>query len=292
MNRIEIPEAGFSADIPSSYSEMTRSQVYFVMQQLYALQCAKISQTDFRIRVLYNLAGIKRTARSIAWERLHPAEAHRRAEKVVLLAEELLGFLFTTDGDGLKPVFDTITNHLPVLNIGPVLLVGPDAGLMDLSFGELIAADADLALYTSTKDECHIDNMIARLYRRPGPMQPCGRKVEPFKMEETEHRARLIHFLPGWKKQLFLFWYAACIDNLQHGSFFVAGREVSFEPLFSEKETDGNSLGWLGVQFNLAEKHIFGDMAGTAETNIIDILTLLLNYKFTTDHVRKLNTDN
>lgn len=123
-------------------------------------------------------------------------------------------------------------------------------------------------------------------------MQPCGRKVEPFKMEETEHRARLIHFLPGWKKQLFLFWYAACIDNLQHGSFFVAGREVSFEPLFSEKETDGNSLGWLGVQFNLAEKHIFGDMAGTAETNIIDILTLLLNYKFTTDHVRKLNTDN
>ena len=292
MNRIEIPETGFSADIPSSYSEMTRSQVYFVMQQLYALQCAKISQTEFRIRVLYNLAGIKRTARSIAWERLHPAEAHRRAEKVVLLAEELLGFLFTTDGDGLKPVFDTITNHLPVLNIGPVLLVGPDAGLMDLSFGELIAADADLALYTSTKDECHIDNMLARLYRRPGPMQPCGRKVEPFKMEETEHRARLIHFLPGWKKQLFLFWYAACIDNLQHGSFFVAGREVSFEPLFSEKETDGNSLGWLGVQFNLAEKHIFGDMAGTAETNIIDILTLLLNYKFTTDHVRKLNTDN
>lgn len=292
MNRIEIPEAGFSADIPSSYSEMTRSQVYFVMQQLYALQCAKISQTEFRIRVLYNLAGIKRTARSIAWERLHPAEAHRRAEKVGLLAEELLGFLFTTDGDGLKPVFDTITNHLPVLNIGPVLLVGPDAGLMDLSFGELIAADADLALYTSTKDECHIDNMIARLYRRPGPMQPCGRKVEPFKMEETEHRARLIRFLPGWKKQLFLFWYAACIDNLQHGSFFVAGREVSFEPLFSEKETDGNSLGWLGVQFNLAEKHIFGDMAGTAETNIIDILTLLLNYKFTTDHVRKLNTDN
>ena len=292
MNRIEIPEAGFSADIPSSYSEMTRSQVYFVMQQLYALQCAKISQTEFRIRVLYNLAGIKRTARSIAWERLHPAEAHRRAEKVVLLAEELLGFLFTTDGDGLKPVFDTITNHLPVLNIGPVRLVGPDAGLMDLSFGELIAADADLALYTSTKDECHIDNMIARLYRRPGPMQPCGRKVEPFKMEETEHRARLIHFLPGWKKQLFLFWYAACIDNLQHGSFFVAGSEVSFEPLFSEKETDGNSLGWLGVQFNLAEKHIFGDMAGTAETNIIDILTLLLNYKFTTDHVRKLNTDN
>lgn len=103
MNRIEIPETNFSANIPSSYSEMTSPQVYYVMQQLYALQCAKISQAEFRVRVLYYLAGIKRTARSIAWERLHPVEAHRRAEKVVLLAEELLGFLFTTDGDGLKP---------------------------------------------------------------------------------------------------------------------------------------------------------------------------------------------
>lgn len=292
MNRIEIPEANFSADIPSSYSEMTSPQVYYVMQQLYALQCAKISQAEFRVRVLYYLAGIKRTARSIAWERLHPAEAHRRAEKVVLLAEELLGFLFTTDGDGLKPVFDSITNHLPVLDIGPVRLVGPDTGLLDLSFGELIATDADLALYTSTKDECHIDNMIARLYRQPGPMQPCGRKVEPFKMEETESRARLIRFLPGWKKQLFLFWYAACIDNIQHGTFYVSGREVSFEPLFSKNEDSGNSLGWLGVQFDLAEKPIFGGMAGTAEANIIDVLALLLNYKFTTDHVRKIKADN
>lgn len=287
MNRIEIPEDGVSADIPASYSEMTGPQVHFVMQQLSALQSGNISQTEFRVRVLYYLAGIKRTARSVAWERLHPTAAHRRAENVVLLAEELLGFLFTATGEKLIPVFDSITNHLPTLRIGPVLLVGPGDGLLDISFGELIAADADLALYTATKDEQHIDNMIARLYRRPGPMQPCGRKVKPYKMEETESRARRIRSIPGWKKQLFLFWYAACIDNLQHGSFSVSGREVSFEPLFCKNETDGNSLGWLGVHFNLAEKHIFGDMAGTAEANIIEVLTLLLNYKYTTDHVRK-----
>lgn len=292
MNRIEIPEAGFSADIPASYSEMSGPQVCYVMQQLHALQSAKMSHTEFRVRVLYHLAGIKRTARSIAWERLHPAAANRRAEKVVLLAEELLGFLFTTTGEKLTPVFDSITNHVPTLRIGPVLLVGPGDGLFDISFGELIAADADLALYTATGDERHIDNMIARLYRRSGPIQPCGRKVRPFKMEETESYARLVRTLPEWKKQLILFWYAACIDNLQHGSFFVSGREVSFEPLFSKKETDGSSLGWLGVHFDLAEKHIFGDLAGTAEANIIDVLTLLLNYKNTADHVKKLNSDN
>lgn len=292
MNRIEIPEVGVSADIPASYSEMTSPQVHFVMQQLAALQSGKISQTEFRVRVLYHLTGIKRTARSVAWERLHPAAARRRAENVVLLADELLGFLFTATGEKLIPVFDSITNHLPTLRISPALLVGPGDGLLDISFGELIAADADLALYTATKDERHIDNMIARLYRRPGPMQPCGRKVKPYKMEETESRARRIRSIPGWKKQLFLFWYAACIDNLQHGSFSVSGREVSFEPLFSKNETDGNSLGWLGVHYQLAEKHIFGDMTGTAEANIIEVLTLLLNYKYTTDHVRKIKADN
>ncbi|MEG2063525.1 MAG: hypothetical protein RRY23_00140 [Alistipes sp.] len=271
---------------------MTSPQVCYVMQQLYALQSAEISPTEFRIRVLYNLAGIKRTAHSIAWERLHPAAAYRRAEKVALLAEELLDFLFTTTNGKATPVFDTITNHLPILRVGHTLLVGPGDGMIDISFRELIAADADLALYTATKDERHIDNMIARLYRHPGPMQPCGRKVKPFEMEGTEATAHLIHFLPGWKKQLILFWYASCIDNLQHGSFYVSGREVSFDPLFSKKETDGDSLGWLGVQFDLAEKHIFGDMAGTAEANIIDVLALLLNYKFTTDHVKKLKEDN
>lgn len=292
MNRIEIPEIGFAVDIPASYSEMTSPQVHYVMQQLHALQSAAISLTEFRVRALYHLVGIKRTPRSIAWERLHPEAAHRRAEKVALLAEELLGFLFTASGENLVPVFDTITNHLPTLRIGSTLLVGPDDGMMDISFAELIAADGDLALYMKTKDERHIDNMIARLYRRPGPMQPCGRKVEPFKMEETDNLARLVRSLPGWKKQLFLFWYAACIDNFQHGSFYVCGREVSFEPLFSKNEDGGDSLGWLGVQFNLAEKRIFGDMAGTAETNIIDVLTLLLNYKYTTDHVRKHKEDN
>lgn len=292
MNRIEIPEVGYSAEIPASYSEMTRSQVYFVMQQLYALQCGEISQTEFRVRVLYHLARIKRTARSVAWERLHPTAAHRRAEKVALLAEELLGFLFTSDGEKLTPVFDTITNHLPTLRIGQELLVGPCDGMIDISFAELIAADADLTRYTAAKDERHIDNMIAQIYRRPGPMQPCGRKVEPFKMEETENRARLIHRLPGWKKQLILLWYAACIDNLQHGYIDISGHQVSFEPLFSKNETDGKSLGWLGVQFDIAEKHIFGDLSGTAETNIIDVLALLLNYKYTADHVRKDKEDN
>lgn len=292
MNLIEIPEAGVVAHIPASYSEMTRPQVHYVIKQLCALQRKEISLPEFRVRVLYHLAGIKRSLSSITWERMHPAAAYRRAEKVVLLAEELLGFLFTSTAETIVPVFDTVTNHLPVLRIGIHRLVGPDDGMINISLGELIATDADMVLYTTTKDECHLDNLIARLYRHKGPMQPCGRKVEPFIVEQTQSRANLIRLLPAWKKQLILFWYSACIDNIQHGTFYINGREISFEPLFSSKDSQVDSLGWLSVQIDLAEKHIFGNMAQTSEANILDVLTLLLNYKFAADHVAKLEKGN
>lgn len=288
MNTIEIPDIGVSAQVPASYSEMTRSQVLYVMRQFHELQRGKMSLAEFHVRVLYRLAGIRRTARSVAWERLHPAAARQCAENVALLVEQLLGFLFSKDDEQLIPAFDTVENHLPVIRIGTTRLVGPADGLMDLSFGELIAADADMTLYTTTKEEQHVDNMIARLYRRSGPMQPCGRRVEPFDIAKTEQYARIVRRLPGWQKQMILFWYAACIDNIQHGTFIINGREITFESLFiQETETSGDSLGWLSVLYDLAEKQTFGGIEATSASNVIDILTLLLNYKKNSDNARK-----
>lgn len=291
MNRIDIPEVGYTALIPDSYAEMTRSQVLFIMQQLHALQREAITPAEFRVRCLYRLLNVKRTVRCMLRDRIFPADAELRAQTVVLLAEQLLGFLFTDQDGRLVPAFDCITNHLPVLRIGRVKLVGPDDGLLDLSFGELIAADADLMRYTATRDQRHVDDLIARLYRPRGPLQPSGRRVEAFDTERTPRYARLVRRLPAWQKQLILLWYAACVNNLQHGTFFVSGREISFAPLFGGDETDGNSLGWLSVQFDLAEKRIFGGMDATAQTNVIDVLTLLLNFKNTTDHATKHPAD-
>lgn len=290
MNRIEIPEAGVVVDIPASYAEMTRPQLFYVMQQLEALQCGRITLVECRVRVLYKLAGIKRTICSIVWERLHPAAARLRSEKITLMAEELLGFLFSADADNLLPAFNCLENHIPILRIGRRRFIGPGDGLMDISVEELIAADAELTLYTATKDPCHIDNMLATLYRRPGPRQPAGRHVEPLDIDHTERAARVFRFVPTWKKYLFLLWYSACVDNLQHGTFTINGREVSFAPLFNNDEPSGKSLGWLGTLFNLAERRTFGDLKETSATGIIDILLLLLNDKYNADNARKNNT--
>lgn len=287
MNLIEIPEIGFVTSVPDSYREMTSVQVRFVMRCLWDVQRGKISMTEFRVRVLYKLVGIRRNIGSIVWERLHPDAVLDRASKVVLLADRLLGFLFTEKEDGqLMPTFDTFVNHLPTIRCGRHRLVGPDAGLLDLSFAELRASNAELLLYTKTKDETHIDNLIATLYRRRGPMQPSGRKVEPFDPAKTERYARIIRRIPGWQKQLILLWYSACVDNLHTGEFTVDGRTVCFSSLFSTGG-GGESLGWLDILFDLAEKRTFGDIDKTNATGIIEVLTLLYHYKLQSDHVKK-----
>jgi hypothetical protein len=290
MNRIEIPEADIDVQVPDSFAEMTSRQVCFVMRLMERLQRGAISMTEFRVRVLYRLAGIKRTTGSIVWECLHPEAALERASKVVLLADELLGFLFDENGDGsLAPKFDTLTNHLPTLRIGCHRLVGPADALLDLSFAELRASNAELLLYTKTKDEAHIDNLIACLYRPRGAEQPSGRRVEPFDTGCIERNARFVRRIPAWQKQLILLWYAACMDNLHTGEFTIDGRTICFAPLFASDESSsgGESLGWLGILFDLAEKRIFGDMQDTDRANIIDILTLLYNIKLQNDNVRK-----
>ncbi|WP_299222192.1 hypothetical protein [uncultured Alistipes sp.] len=287
MNRIEIPEAGIVVEVPASYAEMTRPQLFYVMRQLDALQQGRISLAECRVRILYKLAGIKRTARSIAWERLHPAAARRRAEQVALMADRLLGFLFTTDAGKLLPAFDCLENHMPALRIGRRRFIGPADGLMDVSVGEMMAADAELALYAETKDARHIDNMLATLYRRPGPRQPSGRRVAPLDIDRTERAARAFRSVPSWKKQLFLLWYTACIDNLQRGTFTINGRGVSFASLFDSKKPSGQSLGWLGTVFNLAERKTFGGMKETSDTNVVDVLLLLLNDQYNAENARK-----
>ncbi len=161
MNTLDIPDAGITVRVPASYAEMTRPQLLYTMRLLHGLQQGRISFAEFQARILYKLANIKRTARSIVWERLHPDATHAVAEKVALLADRLLGFLFTDNGNTRLPAFDLLENPLPVLRIGPIRLVGPADGLLDLSFEELIAADAELALYRNARrtthrhDDCH-----------------------------------------------------------------------------------------------------------------------------------------
>ena len=179
---------------------------------------------------------------------------------------------------------------MPVLRIGRRRFIGPGDGLMDISVEELIAADAELTLYTATKDPCHIDNMLATLYRRPGPRQPAGRHVEPLDIDHTERAARVFRFVPAWKNICFCF-------GIRHAS-----TTSSTEPLQSTAAKF--HLPRCSTTMNLPESRsaglerystwqnaeLFGDLKETSATGIIDILLLLLNDKYNADNARKNNT--
>lgn len=288
MNTVEIPDIGYTVEVPKTFDEMTRSQVLFTMKLLHNLQTGAISFAEFRVRMLYKFVGIKRTSSCIAWERLHPEAAQERNEKIVILYEQLFDFLFNiADDETIIPQYDCLTNHLPKING----LHGPDDGLLDISFAEFRAAASELQLYLATKDDAHIDRLIACLYRPKGKMQPSGRNVKPFDIAKIDKYAPICSKIAPWKKQLILLWYSSCVNYIQTGEFTIDGRAISFAGLFlttvPDAENSQPSLGWLSVLYDLAEKQTFGDIKQTDQTNIIDVLTLLYNYKQQSDYVRK-----
>lgn len=95
------------------------------MRLLWDMESGLISPLEFHVRVLYLLLGIKRTWRSVMWEKLNRAAAEQKNANIFLLCENLLGWLFTDTEDGLLPTFDTIQNPLPEIHIGSHRLRGP-----------------------------------------------------------------------------------------------------------------------------------------------------------------------
>ncbi|MFR2061598.1 MAG: hypothetical protein ACLS37_07040 [Alistipes sp.] len=176
MNTIEIPAIGVCREIPSKWSEMTPEQARVTMRLLWDMESGLISPLEFHVRVLYLLLGIKRTWRSVMWEKLNRAVAEQKNANIFLLCENLLGWLFTDTEDGLLPTFDTIHNPLPEIHIGSHRLRGPADALQDLILVEfrnaLIARDE----FLNTRQPAALDRMIAFLYRQPRskPTGPAG----------------------------------------------------------------------------------------------------------------------
>lgn len=78
MNTIEIPAIGVCREIPSKWSEMTPEQARVTMRLLWDMESGLISPLEFHVRVLYLLLGIKRTWRSVMWEKLNRAAAEQK----------------------------------------------------------------------------------------------------------------------------------------------------------------------------------------------------------------------
>lgn len=293
MNTLEIPDRGLKISVPARYDEMTDTQVIYIMKRLAEHRAGIISLDEFRVKILYKLCGIQRTPWSVIWSAWHPespAQRNQRAEQIAILCDQLLGGILERKGADYQIKFDSVRNFWPTVRIGLRRLVGPAEALLDLSFAEFRDATDEMQLYLKTKDEHHLDRMLACLYRPAGSLQPSGRRVKPYSTDTLSKYASLCHRFKPWQKQLVLLWFSACIRYMQTDRFIIGSQEISFAELFKSNTSDKKpSLGWMTILYDLAEKRIFGDAEKTEKQGMVEILTLLYHYKRRNDATARKN---
>ena len=279
MNTIEIPAIGVCREIPSKWSEMTPEQARVTMRLLWDMESGLISPLEFHVRVLYLLLGIKRTWRSVMWEKLNRAVAEQKNANIFLLCENLLGWLFTDTEDGLLPTFDTIQNPLPEIHIGSHRLRGPADALQDLILVEfrnaLIARDE----FLNTRQPAALDRTIAFLYRQPSKQaNRAGRCIVPIRHETFERDVCHARRIAPWQKQTILMWFSACVKFLQTGTIVVAGEQIDMRTIFSSEETahdTGPKFTLTDVAYELARDRALGTLNDIDEEGLYTIFQIL-----------------
>ena len=285
MTTIEIFERGITREIPSSWDEMTREQVCFVMRTYdYCVRNEK-SPLEFNIRVLYHLLGMRYNWRSVRFERLYPEQAEERNANIYMLCEKCLGFLFEDeDSKSMQLAFTRTDNPLPVARAGWFRrpLTGPAELLQDLTFGEFRHATTALNDLFQSHRISDLDQCIAFLYRvRAKHPNRCGRYVAAVDNATFERDVKRAARLPFWQKNLIMLWFAACINYLQTGTVLIDGEEVDMSQMFSnDGEKTPLSPTWNDLLIQIAKDNTIGNMERVDEEPLFTIFGIMWhNYK-------------
>jgi len=307
MNTIEIPERNITAELPSSWDEMTGDQFACVVQNWLKLIDGKINADEFKLIVLYDFLGIKRGPFQ-EWKdkRLSREQLENKFANVWQLTE-LLSWLIrveqTDDGPAGFLNFADVRNWLPEIeNDGGVMILGPADGLVDITFAEYRRAWAHFEAYTQKRRHSDLNKLVATLYRPERENYKelklrsdfDGNKREPFNPYLTDHYAELLDQVPFWKKYVIYTWFGNCDRFIKEDELELEGRPLTFAPLFTRKKTDDdvetldeNQLGLTGMLYMIAESKLFGDPAHVDRTSYIDVLTALLYWKQQADKIKK-----
>ena len=297
MTHIEFYGSKLTADIPSSWEEMTAEQVRHVFR-LYDDSIQKEeSPLTFSIRVLYYFMGIKPSRKYIKMTYKQPLEAEKICENTYTLCEACLGFLFDKEGDdgNARLSYDSIKNPLPAVRSSKFspLLTGPADLLIDLTFGEYRHASAALNTFFRTHDVADLDECITILYRpRCKKANKAGRTVIPISHSTFSKDVARVASIPTWQKNLIMMWFAACIKYLQSGQLEIDGETVDFSQLYSgsldRQEEFSYNMNDLLVQ--LSRDGVIGNMDAVDEEPLMKIFGIMwTNFKESKNHEKQTN---
>jgi hypothetical protein len=283
MNRVEIPSIEFDEEIPSHWDEMTPAQVLFCGKQAIMAAAGEISPLEAKVRCLYELLEIERDWKTEAWEHNQPkAVVREKNSKVVILSEQLCGFIFKQTEASMEVCYNTLTNHFPCIQAGKRLLYGPGDMLTGLTFGEFRTAMVHMQNYFEHKQEEHLSRFLACLYREPyADLEDRKRSNDwngqsrvPFNADRIEDYAQATAQMSVTHRKLILLWFTFCIDFIKTKTIPINGVDVDFSILF-EGNSSGPGTGWNGVLYGVAEKRIFGDADRVDRREWLEVLFFL-----------------
>ena len=279
MNTIEVFETGKVVQVPGSWSEMTPEQVRGVFRIFERCLRRGESPLDFNVRVLWMLLGVRRTVKGWFTD-IFNGSSSVRDENVYRMCETFLGFLFSEESAALT--FDSVANPMPVVRLGLVRLYGPGELLQDLTFGEFRHASAAINRFFRSHEPEDLDECIAFLYRRRcRKANRAGRMVPDVDQRNARGHIHRASRLKGWRKNLVMMWFAACLKYLQSGVLEINGEEVDLSKLFAgDEKSSGISFGWNDLLVEVAKENTLGNIDRVDEEPLFSVLSIMWhNYK-------------
>lgn len=279
MNTIEVFETGKVVQVPGSWREMTPEQVRGVFRIFERCLRRGESPLDFNVRVLWMLLGVRRTVKGWFAD-IFNGSSSVRDENVYRMCETFLGFLFSEESAALT--FDSVANPMPVVRSGLVRLYGPGELLQDLTFGEFRHASAAINRFFRSHEPEDLDECIAFLYRRRcRKANRAGRMVPDVDQRNARGHIHRASRLKGWRKNLVMMWFAACLKYLQSGVLEINGEEVDLSKLFAgDEKSSGISFGWNDLLVEVAKENTLGNIDRVDEEPLFSVLSIMWhNYK-------------
>lgn len=239
---------------PSNWNELTKKQFLFIASIWQSLQHLTVCGEDLleaRVRMFLALTGkqsLKTARRRI--EYIFALEGEKQLQLV-----ELTDFIFST--------LDIKNNKLPVLKYWFKRFAGPTASLGNISIGSFNVAITSFNAYNNTKEEKHLNQLVAALYTRKNIFG----KVAEFNMKAVDKNCQTISKISHAEKMgVWLFFYA-CLDNLS----------LRYKTVFEKKSEGGKSkFGFTSVILALSGNK-FGPFKETEKTNVHLVMMELEN---------------
>ena len=298
MHNIEIPDIKVKIDYPSSLNEMTGKQ-YIAFIELYLLLVEKhISYSDFKVRVFMMLTDTKWTFKYRKW--LNNEQRMRINENMFRLSETIESFVTKETIEGVE---NKVIDLFCIKNLIPKIgkYYGPDDALTNISFCEFRTWFLYYQKFCEEQKEDDLNNMIAVLYR---PQIKFWKLKQIFSQKEIAKREKFTaktntQLLNVRAKQIgkypypirygiFLF-FRACMTYLSTGKPNINGNYIDLSILYKKEDVStNNSIGWIGLLYELAESRVFGNIEETDNQNLYDILVRLyqlsINYEKIKNH--------